>query len=147
MRSLEPDELLFGRDTDFGPIAARLRGVRESGTAALITGPAGIGKTSLLRHAWEQSLDHGMLAVSATGVRSETMLPFAARIRCEAGIATGAVGMITAPEQADQIVRMGEADLVLMAREFLRHPYWPLNSARPLHQTAETPPQYGRAFA
>ncbi|MEO5718201.1 MAG: NADH:flavin oxidoreductase/NADH oxidase [Chthoniobacterales bacterium] len=74
-------------------------------------------------------------------------LPFAARIRREAGIATGAVGMITAPEQADQIVRMGEADLVLMAREFLRHPYWPLNSARPLHQTAETPPQYGRAFA
>ncbi|MGH8094860.1 MAG: NADH:flavin oxidoreductase/NADH oxidase [Chthoniobacterales bacterium] len=72
--------------------------------------------------------------------------PYAARIRQEAQIATGAVGMITAPEQADQIVRMGQADLVLMAREFLRHPYWPLNAARPLHQEAAPPPQYGRAF-
>ena len=73
-------------------------------------------------------------------------LPFAAKVRAEADIATGAVGMITAPEQADQIVRMGEADLVFMAREFLRHPYWPLNSAKPLHQKSPTPPQYGRAF-
>ncbi|MEO7168436.1 MAG: NADH:flavin oxidoreductase/NADH oxidase [Spartobacteria bacterium] len=73
-------------------------------------------------------------------------LPFAARVRAEAGIATGAVGMITEPAQADQIVRTGQADLVLMAREFLRHPYWPLNSARPLHQKMDAPPQYGRAF-
>ncbi|MEO6998333.1 MAG: AAA family ATPase, partial [Terracoccus sp.] len=78
MHRREPSELLFGRDTDFGPIAAWLRGVGETGTAALVTGPAGIGKTSLLRHAWEQALDQGMLAVSATGVQSETMLPFAA---------------------------------------------------------------------
>ncbi len=55
-------------------------------------------------------------------------------------------GMITAPEQADQIVRLGQADLVLMAREFLRHPYWPLNAAPPLHQKISAPPQYGRAF-
>ncbi len=73
-------------------------------------------------------------------------LPFAAKMRAEAGLATAAVGMITAPEQADQIVRMGEADLVVMAREFLRHPYWPLNAAKPLHQKMEAPPQYGRAF-
>ena len=53
---------------------------------------------------------------------------FAARIRREAEIATGAVGMITSPEQADQIVRLGQADLILMAREFLRHPYWPLHA-------------------
>ena len=72
--------------------------------------------------------------------------PFATRIRQEAQIATGAVGMITSPEQADQIVRAGQADLVLMAREFLRHPYWPLNAARPLHQEVAPPPQYGRAF-
>ena len=71
---------------------------------------------------------------------------FAAQIRREAEIATGAVGMITSPEQADQIVRLGQADLVLMAREFLRHPYWPLNAARPLHQKMDSPPQYGRAF-
>ncbi|MEO6970373.1 MAG: oxidoreductase, partial [Chthoniobacterales bacterium] len=71
---------------------------------------------------------------------------FAAQIRREAEIATGAVGMITSPEQADQIVRTGQADLVSMAREFLRHPYWPLNAARPLHQKPDAPPQYGRAF-
>jgi 2,4-dienoyl-CoA reductase-like NADH-dependent reductase (Old Yellow Enzyme family) len=73
-------------------------------------------------------------------------VPFAETIRREAGIATGAVGMITAPEQADQIVRLGQADFVLMAREFLRHPYWPLNAACPLHQDLSAPPQYGRAF-
>ena len=73
-------------------------------------------------------------------------VPFAAQIRREAEIATGAVGMITSPEQADQIVRLGQADLVLMAREFLRHPYWPLHAARPLHQKQDAPPQYGRAF-
>lgn len=89
----------------------------------------------------------GNVAQAKIPVGPGYQLPFAAQLRREAGIATGAVGMITAPEQADQIVRMGEADLVLMAREFLRHPYWPLNSARPLHQTAQPPPQYGRAFA
>ena len=73
-------------------------------------------------------------------------LPFAAKVRAEAEIATATVGMITSPEQADQIIRMGEADLVLMAREFLRHPYWPLNAAKPLHQKVEPPSQYGRAF-
>jgi 2,4-dienoyl-CoA reductase-like NADH-dependent reductase (Old Yellow Enzyme family) len=73
-------------------------------------------------------------------------VPFAAQIRDQAEIATGAVGMITSPQQADQIVRLGQADVVLMAREFLRQPYWPLHAAKPLHQKAEPPPQYGRAF-
>ncbi len=80
-------------------------------------------------------------------IGSGYQLRFAEQIRREAGIATGAVGMITSPEQADQIIRAGQADLVLMAREFLRHPYWPLNAAKPLHQKLEPPPQYGRAFA
>ena len=74
-------------------------------------------------------------------------LRFAEQIGRETGIATGAVGLITSPEQADQIIRAGHADLVLMAREFLRHPYWPLNAAKPLHQKPEPPAQYGRAFA
>jgi 2,4-dienoyl-CoA reductase-like NADH-dependent reductase (Old Yellow Enzyme family) len=74
-------------------------------------------------------------------------LRFAEQIRREAGIATGTVGLITSPEQADQIIRAGQADLVLMAREFLRHPYWPLNAAEPLHQKQPPPAQYGRAFA
>ena len=73
-------------------------------------------------------------------------VPFAAQIRREAGIMTGAVGMITSPAQADQIVRMGEADVVLLAREFLRDPYWPLHAAKELGRTIKAPAQYGRAF-
>ncbi|HEY1770312.1 MAG TPA: NADH:flavin oxidoreductase/NADH oxidase [Chthoniobacterales bacterium] len=73
-------------------------------------------------------------------------LRFAEQIRRESAIATATVGMITDPAQADQIIRVGQADLVLMAREFLRHPYWPLNAARPLHQKMKPPAQYGRAF-
>jgi 2,4-dienoyl-CoA reductase-like NADH-dependent reductase (Old Yellow Enzyme family) len=73
-------------------------------------------------------------------------VPFAARIRRDAGIATGAVGMITSPEQADQIVRLGQADLILMAREFLRRPYWPVDAGSALRQPVTPPPQYERAF-
>lgn len=72
-------------------------------------------------------------------------VPFAARIRAEAGIATGAVGMITEPFQAEQIVATGQADVVLLAREFLRDPYWPLHAARVLHADAPWPNQYLRA--
>ena len=61
-----------------------------------------------------------------------TRRAFAERIRREAGIATGAVGMITSPAQADHIIRTGQADLVLLARELLRDPYWPLHAAREL---------------
>ncbi|HEU5337190.1 MAG TPA: NADH:flavin oxidoreductase/NADH oxidase [Terriglobales bacterium] len=71
--------------------------------------------------------------------------PFAERIRREAGIATGAVGMITDPAQADHILHTGQADLILMAREFLREPYWPLRAARELGQQASWPVQYLRA--
>ncbi len=75
-------------------------------------------------------------------------VPFSARIRREAGIATATVGMITDPMQADQIVRNEDADLILMAREFLRDPNWPLRAARALHvKPLPTPPvQYGRAW-
>ena len=66
-------------------------------------------------------------------------------IRREAAIPTGAVGMITAPAQADQIIRNGQADLVLLAREFLRDPYWPLHAAEHLHQETTWPVQYVRA--
>lgn len=69
----------------------------------------------------------------------------AAVIRREAQIATAAVGMITQPAQADQIVRSGQADLVLLAREFLRNPYWPLHAADALHQQITWPVQYTRA--
>ncbi len=70
---------------------------------------------------------------------------FAARIRQEAGIATGAVGMITSPEQAEHILQTGQADLVVLARELLRDPYWPLHAARRLDAAISWPRQYLRA--
>ena len=73
-------------------------------------------------------------------------VPFAERIRAEAGIATGAVGMITTPEQADQIIRTGQADIVFLARELLRDPYWPLHAALRLKQELHVADQYQRAF-
>ncbi len=73
-------------------------------------------------------------------------VPFADRIRREAEIATGAVGMITEPDQAEQIVANGQADMVLLARAMLRDPYWPVHAARALGLQPEPPVQYGRAF-
>jgi 2,4-dienoyl-CoA reductase-like NADH-dependent reductase (Old Yellow Enzyme family) len=70
---------------------------------------------------------------------------FAERIRREAVIKTAAVGMITSPAQADHIIRTHQADMVLIAREFLRNPYWPLHAAQELQQTAQWPVQYLRA--
>lgn len=71
--------------------------------------------------------------------------PFAAAVRKEAGIATGAVGFITDPAQAEQIVATGLADAVLLARQFLRDPYWPLHAARALGVDVPWPMQYERA--
>ena len=72
--------------------------------------------------------------------------PFAERIRRDTGILTAAVGMITSAEQADTILRTGQADLVVLAREFLRDPYWPLHAAAKLRAKVSPPVQYGRAF-
>jgi len=72
-------------------------------------------------------------------------VPFAEQVRKEAGIPTAAVGMITEPEQADQIVRIGQADLVFLARELLRDPYWPLRAADELNRDGPWPKQYVRA--
>lgn len=70
---------------------------------------------------------------------------FAERLRREAGVATGAVGLITTPQQANEIVAQGRADCVLLARELLRDPYWPLRAARELGYTMDWPAQYLRA--
>jgi 2,4-dienoyl-CoA reductase-like NADH-dependent reductase (Old Yellow Enzyme family) len=72
-------------------------------------------------------------------------VPFAEKIRQEAGILTSAVGLITIPEQADGIVRQGRADLVALGREFLRHPHWPLDAAAALGYDIDWPRQYERA--
>jgi 2,4-dienoyl-CoA reductase-like NADH-dependent reductase (Old Yellow Enzyme family) len=72
-------------------------------------------------------------------------VPFAERIKRESGIMTGAVGLITLPDQAEQIIAAGQADIVLLAREMLRNPYWPLFAARQLKSDIEWPRQYLRA--
>jgi 2,4-dienoyl-CoA reductase-like NADH-dependent reductase (Old Yellow Enzyme family) len=73
-------------------------------------------------------------------------VPFAEAIRRDAAIATGAVGMITKPEQAEEIIASGKADVVLLARELLRDPYWPLHAAKALDGKVAPPKQYGRAL-
>jgi 2,4-dienoyl-CoA reductase-like NADH-dependent reductase (Old Yellow Enzyme family) len=70
---------------------------------------------------------------------------FAEQIRREAGILTGAVGMITSPVQAEHVLATGQADAVIIARELLRDPYWPLRAARELGQATSWPVQYLRA--
>jgi len=72
-------------------------------------------------------------------------VPFAEMVRMKAEILTGAVGLITSQEQAEEILREGKADVILMAREFLRQPYWPLEAARQSEQTVAWPAQYLRA--
>lgn len=72
-------------------------------------------------------------------------VPFAARIRAEAGIATGAVGLITEAGHAEEILEKEYADLVLIARESLRDPNFPLHAALQLGDDIEWPDQYKRA--
>jgi 2,4-dienoyl-CoA reductase-like NADH-dependent reductase (Old Yellow Enzyme family) len=72
-------------------------------------------------------------------------VPFAERIRREAGVLTAAVGLIREAKQADEIIRQGQADIVLLARQMLREPYWTLKAARELGVKFEWPVQYARA--
>lgn len=72
-------------------------------------------------------------------------VPFAHRIKREANIPTAAVGIITSPDMADEIIRNGRADLVALGRELLREPYWPLSAASVLGVDVEWPVQYRRA--
>ncbi len=72
-------------------------------------------------------------------------VPFAAAIRKQAGMSTAAVGMITEPKQAEDILQRGDADAIVMAREFLRDPYWPLHAAHALGVDVPWPVQYNRA--
>jgi 2,4-dienoyl-CoA reductase-like NADH-dependent reductase (Old Yellow Enzyme family) len=84
-----------------------------------------------------------------TGVRIPVepgyQVPFAERIKKETGILTGAVGLITSAEQAEQILAEGKADLIFMARELLRDPYFPLHAAKALSHEPQFPVQYERA--
>jgi 2,4-dienoyl-CoA reductase-like NADH-dependent reductase (Old Yellow Enzyme family) len=94
-----------------------------------------------------------LVDVSSGGLVPNVQIPvgpgyqvnFASRIRREASIPTSAVGLITTPAQANAIVEKGDADLVLLGREFLNHPYWPLHAAATLGEPTSWPPQYVRA--
>ena len=90
----------------------------------------------------------GMVPDAVIPVAPGFQVPFAERIRVEAGIPTAAVGFISEPQQAEDIIAQGQADLVLLGRQFLRDPYWPAQAAKALGQKERvTPPvQYTRAW-
>jgi 2,4-dienoyl-CoA reductase-like NADH-dependent reductase (Old Yellow Enzyme family) len=107
-----------------------------------------IGLAALLRDCGVDLIDcssGGNVLGAAIPLGPGYQTPFAEAIRAQTGILTGAVGMITDPAQAAHIVRTGQADLVIIAREFLRDPYWPLHAAAALGEVASWPPQYLRA--
>lgn len=87
----------------------------------------------------------GLVADAQVPFAPGFQVPFAEQVRKQAGIATGAVGLITQPEQAEQILAQGRADVVLLARELLRNPYWPLHAAHALGVDVAWPNQYVRA--
>lgn len=101
-----------------------------------------------------KSLDIDLIDCSSGGIIPGVQIPiapgyqvpFADRIRREANIQTGAVGLITSAELADYIVRIGQADVVLLGRELLRNPYWAHEAARQLKQGKAHPVQYDRAW-
>jgi 2,4-dienoyl-CoA reductase-like NADH-dependent reductase (Old Yellow Enzyme family) len=87
----------------------------------------------------------GVVPGAQIPVGSGYQVPFAERVRREASMASGAVGLIRSSYQADQILRAGQADVVILARQFLRDPYWPLHAARELSVDLAWPVQYQRA--
>lgn len=87
----------------------------------------------------------GMLPNAKITFGPSYQVPFAEAVKRGADIATGAVGLITEPRQAEEIIASGKADLVFLARELLRDPHWPLRAARELGVDVPWPPQYERA--
>ena len=159
------------RDDDYGgSFANRTRFIREIVTAVRSSWPKGaplfvrISATDWIEGGWDlpqsvelarglKELGVDLVDCSSGGTVPHADIPvgpgyqtaFAEQIRREAGIMTGAVGMITSPVQAEHIIATGQADAVIMAREFLRDPYWPLRAARELEQSISWPVQYLRA--
>jgi 2,4-dienoyl-CoA reductase-like NADH-dependent reductase (Old Yellow Enzyme family) len=88
----------------------------------------------------------GVVPDAKITVKPGYQVPFAEKIRHRANIATAAVGFITEPKQADDIVRHGQADVVLLARQMLVDPYWPAHAAKALGHKLPPPSQYARAW-
>jgi 2,4-dienoyl-CoA reductase-like NADH-dependent reductase (Old Yellow Enzyme family) len=109
--------------------------------------PDAVRLAALLRGAGVDLVDSssgGLVAEQKVSFAPGFQVPFAERIRREAGVRTGAVGLITEPEQADAILRHGQADVVLLGRVMLRDPYWPLHAALALGVEGPWPVQYLR---
>jgi len=87
----------------------------------------------------------GLVSYAKIPVGPAYQLPFASRIKKETGILTGTVGMITSSVQSETILVNGDADMIIMAREVLRNPYFPLHAAKDLHADITWPIQYERA--
>jgi 2,4-dienoyl-CoA reductase-like NADH-dependent reductase (Old Yellow Enzyme family) len=87
----------------------------------------------------------GMALRQKVALSKGYQVPFARRIRAEAGIMTGAVGLITEPAQANEVIANGDADLVVIGRAFLRDAYWGLHAVEALGGEAPWPDQYGYA--
>lgn len=160
------------RDDDYGgPFENRIRLLREVVEAVRRVWPATaplfvrISATDWLEGGWTvddsvalaerlQPLGVDLVDCSSGGIQPKVpipvgpgyQVPLAERVRRRSGLLTGAVGLITEPAQADRIVRDGQADLVLLGRELLRDPYWPIRAARELGWSMAPPPQYARAF-
>ncbi len=164
---------LTNRRTDRwgGSFENRTRLVREVVTAVRAAWPAGLpllirfSATDWVEGGWDvdqtvelcrllKKLGVDLVDVSSAGtvpdakitVGPNYQVPFAHRIRQEAGIPVAAVGLITEPAQAEAILAEGQADLVLVGREVLRNPYWPLQAAQALDEPAPYPLQYLRAL-
>jgi len=126
--------------------------VRISGTDWVDGGWTVADSVELARHLKAEGVD--LVDCSSGGAAPDAkvptgpgyQVPIAEAVRRGAGIRTAAVGLITTPEQADEIIRNERADLVLLGREMLRDPYWALHAAQALGQPAPVPPQYLRAF-
>jgi 2,4-dienoyl-CoA reductase-like NADH-dependent reductase (Old Yellow Enzyme family) len=132
--------------------ADRVLALRVSATDWLAGGWTPEETVELARRLEREGLD--LLDCSSGGTSAAAVVPlapgyqvdFARAVKQGSSIATAAVGLITDAEQADSVVRTGAADLVLLGRELLRNPYWPIAAARTLKQEVRIPPQYARAF-
>jgi 2,4-dienoyl-CoA reductase (NADPH2) len=87
----------------------------------------------------------GLVPYAVIPVSRNYQVPFAQAIRWRAGVMTAAVGLVTEPDQANDIIQSGSADLVMIAREMLREPYWALKAQQHLGQEPSWPVPYGYA--
>lgn len=111
------------------------------------TGDDSVRLAHLLKDAGVDLIDcstGGFVAPSAIPIAPNYQVPFAERIKAETGIKTGAVGLITSAEQANEILQTGKADLIFLAREILRNPYFAQNAAYELGEDVNVPVQYLR---